>query len=213
MKIVFNFLVFCAILFMVYMFWGGVYGPKGPIQFEKEQKFREEAIKARLMDIRKAQIEYKNRYSEHAGSWEELSRFLNEDKLPFVIKEGSLTDEQLEKGMTEQKAIKEGLIRRDTVWILAKDTLFGRGFDPSVLAHVPVAGLDAKFTLDTATLRSGAGYTIKVFESAVLYDTYLFDLQRQLLVNLKDRANKLQRFPGLRVGSVTEINNNAGNWE
>jgi len=165
------------------------------------------------MDIRKAQIEYKNRYGEHAGSWEELARFLNEEKLPFVIKEGSLTDEQLAKGMTEQKAIKEGLIKRDTIWVLAKDTLFNRGFDPSVLAYVPVEGVNAKFTLDTATIRSASGYTIKVFESAVLYDTYLNDLQRQLLINLKDRARTLERFPGLKVGSVTEINNNAGNWE
>ena len=213
MKIVLNFLVFCTIVFMVYMCWGAIYGPKGPLQFEKARIAREEAIKTRLMDIRKAQIEYKNKYGEYAGSWEDLAKFLNEEKLPFVIKIGSLTDEQLEKGMTEQKAIKEGLIKRDTMWVLAKDTLFGRNFDPSVLAFVPVAGIDAKFTLDTATIRSGSGYTVKVFESAVLYDTYLSDLQRQLLINLKDRANKLERFPGLRVGSVTEINNNAGNWE
>jgi len=213
MKVVFNILVFGTIVFLVYMCWGSIYGPKGPIQFEKARTAREEAIKGRLMDIRKAQIEYKNRYGEHAGSWEELARFLNEEKLPFVIKEGSLTDEQLAKGMTEQKAIKEGLIKRDTIWVLAKDTLFNRGFDPSVLAYVPVEGVNAKFTLDTATIRSASGYTIKVFESAVLYDTYLNDLQRQLLINLKDRARTLERFPGLKVGSVTEINNNAGNWE
>ena len=165
------------------------------------------------MEIRKAQIEYKNMFGEHAGSFEELARFLNEEKLPFVIKEGSLTDEQMAKGLTEERAVREGLIRRDTIWILAKDTLFGRNFNPSVLAYVPVEGVDAKFTLDTATLRSGSGYSIKVFESAVLYDTYMVGLDRQLLINLKDRARTLERFPGLRVGSVTEINNNAGNWE
>ena len=214
MKIVLNFLVFCTIVFMVYMCWGAIYGPKGPLQFEKAQKSREEAIKTRLMDIRKAQIEYKNRKGEFAGSWEDLSKFLNEEKLPFVIKIGSLTDELMEKGITtEEKAVKAGLIKRDTMWVLAKDTLFGRNFDPSVLAFVPVEGIDAKFTLDTATITSGSGYTVKVFESAVLYDTYLGDLQRQLLINLKDRASKLERYPGLRVGSVKEINNNAGNWE
>jgi len=213
MKIVLNFLVLGTIAFLIYMCWGSIYGPRGPIQFEKARTAREEAIKTRLMDIRKAQIEYKNKYGEHAGSWEELARFLNEDKLPFVIKIGSLTDEQMEKGMTEQLAVKQGLIRRDTMWVLAKDTLFGRGFDPSVLPIVPVEGIDARFTLDTATIRSGSGYTVKVFESHVLYDTYMSGLDRQQLINLKDRASKLERFPGLRVGSVTEINNNAGNWE
>jgi hypothetical protein len=213
MKIVLSLLLLGTITFLTFMCWGSIWGPNGPIVFDNAQQSREDAIKTRLMDIRKAQIEYKNKYGEHAGSFEELARFLNEEKLPFVIKEGALTDEQLEKGMTEQKAIKEGLIRRDTIWVLAKDTLFGRGFDPSVLAYVPVEGVDARFTLDTATIKSGSGYTVKVFESAVLYDTYLYNLNSQLLINLKDRANKLQRYPGLRVGSVTEINNNAGNWE
>ena len=36
---------------------------------------------------------------------------------------------------------------------------------------------------------------------------------KQLVVNLKDKAEKLEKYPGLRVGSLTEINNNAGNWE
>ena len=116
-------------------------------------------------------------------------------------------------GMTEAQAIKEGLIRRDTTWILAKDTLFGSGFDVSSLAYVPVEGVNAKFSMDTATLSSGSGYTMKVFESSVLYDTYLSDLNHQELVNLKDKMHKMGRFLGLRVGSITEINNNAGNWE
>jgi hypothetical protein len=182
-------------------------------EFIDESKVREKAIQARLIDIRKAQIEYKNFYGFHAGSFEDLAKFLNEDKLPFVIKEGTLTDEQLEKGMTEAKAIKEGLIRRDTTWVLAKDTLFSRDFDASSLAFVPIEGVNAKFDMDTATIASGSGYTVKVFEASVLYDVYLSDLDRQQLINLKDEKAKMGKFAGLRVGSVTEINNNAGNWE
>jgi hypothetical protein len=182
-------------------------------EFKDEKERRDLAIQTRLMDIRKAQIEYKNFYGFHAGSFDDLAKFLNEDKLPFVIKEGSLTDEQLEKGMTEAQAIKEGLIRRDTTWVLAKDTLFGPGFNASLLANVPVEGVNARFKMDTATISSGSGYTVKVFEASVLYDTYLGDLDRQELINLKDKMSKMGRFEGLRVGSVTEINNNAGNWE
>jgi hypothetical protein len=210
MKIVFNFLLLGTIVFLTFMCYRSI---RSTQEFDWAKEAREEAIKTRLMDIRKAQIEYKNKYGEHAGSFEELARFLNEEKLPFVIKEGSLTDEQLAAGMKEADAIKQGIIRRDTMWVLAKDTLFGRGFDPSVLAFIPVEGIDARFTLDTATIRSGSGYTVKVFESSVTFDTYLSGLDRQLLINLKDRASKLERFAGLRVGSVREINNNAGNWE
>jgi hypothetical protein len=183
------------------------------IEFDRERELRENAIKARLIDIRKAQIEYKNVYGIHAANFEELDKFLKEKKLPFVLKEGELTDEQLEKGMKEKDAIKLGLIKRDTLWVLAKDTLFGVNYNVDSLVIVPVADVNARFTMDTATLVSGSGYTVKVFESGVKYDTYLGDLNHQLLVNLKDMATKLGKYGGLRVGSVTEINNNAGNWE
>ena len=182
-----------------------------PIEFNKEKDLRENAIKERLIDIRKAQIEYKNVYKTHAGSFNDLVKFLKEDKLPFLIKEGVLTDEQLEKGMTEKEAVKKGLIKRDTIWVLAKDTLFGTSYNADDLANVP--GTSVKFSMDTATLTSGSGYTVKVFEAGVKYDDYLGDLDKQLVVNLKDKAEKLEKYPGLRVGSLTEINNNAGNWE
>jgi len=210
MKIVVNILLVGVILCLTFMCFRSIMDVE---EFDKEKKIRDLAIQERLIDIRKAQIEYKNMYAVHAANFEELTRFLNEDRLPFVIKEGSLTDEQLAKGMTEQQAIKEGIIKRDTTWILAKDTLFGVGFDVAALAYVPVEGINAKFTMDTATIPSASGYTVKVFESGVLFDTYLRDLDRQQLINLKDKMSKMKRYLGLRVGSIEEINNNAGNWE
>jgi hypothetical protein len=185
----------------------------GSIRFERERKVREAAIQARLIDVRKAQIEYKNVFGVHAANFDELSKFLKEKKLPFVLKEGELTDEQLEKGMKEKDAIKLGLIKRDTLWVLAKDTLFGANYNVDSLAIVPVPGINVRFSMDTATLISSSGYAVKVFESGVKYDAYLEGLNRQLTVNLKDMAKKLNKYDGLRVGSVKEINNNAGNWE
>ena len=67
--------------------------------------------------------------------------------------------------------------------------------------------------MDTATLKSGSGYEIKVFVCEVPFDQYLNDLDPQLEFNLKDKAEKQGKYPGLRVGSLEEINNNAGNWE
>ena len=168
------------------------------------------AIIARLIEIRKAQIEYKNMYKTHAGSFDDLEKFLNTDKLPFLIKEGVLTDEQLEKGMTEAEAVKKGLIRRDTMWVLAKDTLLGKNYDVAAMRYVPaVPGEKITFKMDTATLKSGSGYEIKVFACEVPYKEYLRDMDAQLTYNLIDKAEKQGKFPGLRVGSLEEINNNA----
>lgn len=208
MKVTLKILLAVAVVLLAYMCYGSI---MGPIEFKDERDRRENLIKARLIDIRKAQIEYKNIHKVHAANFDELSKFLKDEKLPFLIKEGVLTDEQLEKGMTEKEAVKKGLIRRDTVWVTAVDTLFGKGYNVDDLRNVP--GANVQFTMDTATLTSGSGYTVKVFQCGVLYDDYLGDLNKQEVYNLKDKASKMGKYAGLRVGSVEEINNNAGNWE
>ena len=208
MKVTLRILLAVAVVLLAYMCYRSI---MGPIEFKDERDRRENLIKARLIDIRKAQIEYKNIHKVHAANFDELSKFLKDEKLPFLIKEGVLTDEQLEKGMTEKEAVKKGLIRRDTVWVTAVDTLFGKGYNVDDLRNVP--GANVQFTMDTATLTSGSGYTVKVFQCGVLYDDYLGDLNKQEVYNLKDKASKMGKYAGLRVGSVEEINNNAGNWE
>ena len=208
MKVTLKILLAVAVVLLAYMCYRSI---MGPIEFKDEKDRRENLIKARLIDIRKAQIEYKNIHKVHAANFDELSKFLKDEKLPFLIKEGVLTDEQLEKVMTEKEAVKKGLIRRDTIWVTAVDTLFGKGYNVDDLRNVP--GANVQFTMDTATLTSGSGYTVKVFQCGVQYDDYLGDLDKQLVYNLKDKAEKMNKYPGLRVGSVEEINNNAGNWE
>lgn len=208
MKVTLKILLAVAVVLLAYMCYRSI---MGPIEFKDERDRRENLIKARLIDIRKAQIEYKNIHKVHAANFDELSKFLKDEKLPFLIKEGVLTDEQLEKGMTEKEAVKKGLIRRDTIWVTAVDTLFGKGYNVDDLRNVP--GANVQFTMDTATLTSGSSYTVKIFQCGVQYDDYLGDLDKQLVYNLKDKAEKMNKYPGLRVGSVEEINNNAGNWE
>jgi len=210
MKTVIKILLALAIAQLVYMCYESI---MTQIRFTNEREARTELIKNRLIDIRKVQIEYKNRNGGvHAASFDELIRFLNEGKIPSIVREGTLSDEQLQAGITEQEAVRRGLIRRDTSWVTAKDTLLGVGYDVNNLRFVP--GLDGKeFEMDTATVTSMAGYTVKVFECGVKYDDFLGDLDPQLLANLKQQDEAYERYLGLRVGSLTEINNSAGNWE
>ena len=99
MKVTLKILLAVAVVLLAYMCYRSI---MGPIEFKDERDRRENLIKARLIDIRKAQIEYKNIHKVHAANFDELSKFLKDEKLPFLIKEGVLTDEQLEKGMTEK---------------------------------------------------------------------------------------------------------------
>ena len=209
MKIVLRILMLVAIVVLVYVC---VQSILTPIAFDTQKEERERAIVERLIAIRTAQIGYRNMHEVYAGSYTDLQKYLNEDSIPFLIKEGELTDEQLKKGMTEKEAVKKGIIKRDTIWVLAKDTLLGREYDVASIGKIP--GFENQsFSLDTATLTSPSGYTVPVFEAAVPFDVYLGDLDKQLLINLKDKTTKMKRYNGRRVGSVTEINNNAGNWE
>ena len=87
MKVTLKILLAVAVLLLVYMCYRSI---MGPIEFKEERDRRETLIKARLIDIRKAQIEYKNLHKVHAANFDELSKFLKNEKIPFLIKEGFL---------------------------------------------------------------------------------------------------------------------------
>ena len=50
-------------------------------------------------------------------------------------------------------------------------------------------------------------------ECSAEYGTYLDGLNTREIANLRDRAEKTSRFPGLKIGDLYTANNNAGNWE
>ncbi|NLI64251.1 MAG: hypothetical protein GX367_05910 [Bacteroidales bacterium] len=228
MKTVWNVLLGIAIIVLVYMCYASI---MGPINFEKSQKIREKAIIARLMDIRKAQQEFKSlNKQKHTNDFDSLIHFVKTQKLPIVAKEGVLSDEQLESGLTESKAIniinkakktnnwsevkKLGLenFSRDTIWIPIKDTIFTKNFNVDSLRFVPY-GNGKQFQMDTVTILTEAGAPINLLEVKTPYETYLGDLDRQELINIIDRQTKMNRYPGLKFGDLMIPNNNAGNWE
>ena len=228
MKTVINcVLVICA-LALVYICYGSI---MGPINFDKQKDIREKAIIARLIDIRKAQQEYRSVHEgAYTASFDTLIHFVKTAKLPFIMKIGSLTDDQLNNGITEQKAMdlinkakktnnwteveKAGLqnFRRDTMWVAVMDTIFEKGFNPDSLQFVPY-GNGAKFEMAIRKDTTQSGAPLNLFQAQVAYDVYLSDLNRQELINLKDVQEKLGKYCGLRVGDIEQPNNNAGNWE
>ena len=228
MKTVINLVLAACVVGLVYICYGSV---MGPINFDKERGIREKAIIARLIDIRKAQQEYRGMHQgAYTADFDSLIDFVKTAKLPFILKVGSLTDAQLEAGMTEKKAMaiinkakktgnykeveKEGLqdFRRDTMWVAVLDTIFKKGFNPDSLCYVPY-GNGAKFEMAVRkdTMKSGA--PLNLFQAQVAYDVYLKGINNQELANLKDMQSKLGKYCGLRVGDIEQPNNNAGNWE
>lgn len=228
MKTVFNIILAACVVGLLYLCYGSI---MGPIQFNKEKDAREELIKARLIDIRKAQVEYRGLHGgRYTDSFDSLIAFVKEAKLPFVRKEGVLSDDQLEAGLTEDKAMamiskakrtnnwKEveaaGLMnfKRDTIWVAMVDTIFGGKYNADSIRYVPFGnGATFEMAIKEDSTKSGARFYL--FEAKTPYTAYLSDLNQQELNNLIDTQTKLSRFPGLKVGDIEIPNNNAGNWE
>lgn len=209
MKQALQVLLFILIIVLAYLV---IDSPMKKIRFDAEKEKREEAIKERLIDIRTAQISFKEKYKKHTSSFDTLIHFIQSDSLPIVLKEGFLTDSMIEAGMTEKKAIDLGLIVRDTSYVPVAEDLFGKNYAADSMRYVPFAH-STNFEMGAGSITTGSGVIIQVFEAKTPYDVYLKDLDKQEVVNLKAEAEKYERYAGMKVGDLVEANNYAGNWE
>lgn len=235
MKVVVRAILFIAIVLLGFLCWRSI---RGTTDFDKEAAARDRAVIRRLVDIRTAQIAFRDANGRYTSSFDTLSDFIKNGKVATVSRYGDLTEEQLEGGMTEEKAMRiirggnqtaikaAGLwddehnrpqLMRDSIFAPAEEVLFPNrpNFDADSLAFVPY-GEGAKFQMGTARLETASGYPVQVFEAKTLYTTYLGDMDKKLLGQriqaVLDRPGELN-YPGMRVGSLTVANNNAGNWE
>ncbi len=183
-----------------------------PIRFGQQHDQRKAAVIERLKGIRDAQVAYRTLNNRYTGSFDTLINFVKTAKLPLIKMEGSLSDSLINAGVTEAKALAMGLIKRDTVYVNAQDSLFKKGFNPDSLQFVPFTN-KAKFEMGSGELMTGSGVKVQVFEAKVSNDIFLNGLEEQEIINMNDKANKLNRYAGVKVGSLEEANNNAGNWE
>lgn len=228
MKTVIKILLFAAIILLSYLCINSVITP---IQFEKQRESRENPVIQRLVDIRKAAIEYREQKGVYTDNFDTLFHFLRTGKKAEVLKEGALTDAQLEKGLTEAKAlaiIKKGNakeiadnglegFKRDTAYVNLIAAIFPNGEynaeNIEKMAIIPFSD-NQKFDLKVNNdFVNPSQIKIPLFQATAHYATYLYDLDRQELINLIDRQKQLDKYPGLKVGDLDSPNNNAGNWE
>ena len=184
-----------------------------PIEFERAKTERYDAVVERLKDIRKAELAYKDVYKKFTGSWDTLINFIVNDSVVNVRKIGELTDSMVEAGISERKAIRMGLITRDSIRISALEAVFSKDYDANSLKYVPVPGEPSEFKLGATVIITGSGIGVPVFEAKAHNNVILRGLDPQLVINLNAQRRMNEKYPGLRVGSLTETVNNAGNWE
>jgi hypothetical protein len=183
-----------------------------PVRFKQANQERKDKVIERLQSIREAQRAYKSLNAKFTGSFDTLINFVKNDSLRLVRMEGRLTDSMLEEGMTELKALKLGIIQRDTTFVSVRDSLFGKNFIADSLRYVPFTD-NSEFEMAATTFGTSSGVDVPVFEAKIHNNIYLKGLDKQEIINLNDNAFSYERYPGLKVGSLKEANNSAGNWE
>ncbi|MEN6588734.1 MAG: hypothetical protein ABFC30_03615 [Proteiniphilum sp.] len=234
MKVVMRVLLALAIVLLAYISWKSI---QAPIDFNAEVAKRDKAVIQRLVDIRTAQVALRAQKGSYTASFDTLINFVKDGRIATLIKSGDLTEDQLESGMTEEKAMQiirtgnEAAIKAAGLWDdaknapqLVRDTIFSPAvevlypnrshYSIDSLRYVPY-GRGAEFEMATDSLITASGYPIQVFEAKTPYTVYLGDLDKKLLdqkiQEVLDRPGK--KYPGLQVGSLEVANNNAGNWE
>lgn len=178
-----------------------------PIRFKKEQTKRYDKTVQRLKDIRTAQLSYKDVYNEFTGSFDTLINFVKYDSFPIVYREGEIPEEMLGK-ITDKEAIEKGLIIRDTTMISVLDSIFPPKYPIDSLRYIPFSG-GKQFSLAQGEVITGSKLKVKVFEAKAPSAYILKGMDRQMIINLNDGKD----YKGLKVGSLEEANNAAGNWE
>jgi hypothetical protein len=182
---------------LTYLIYSGI---MKPINFEQERKARYDQVISRLKDIRTAEVAYKSVYNKYTGSFDTLINFVKHDNFPVEFKVGSLDD---------SIAVAKGLVKRDTIYIPVRDSIFPKGYFIDSLRYIPnTKGVE--FNLQAGSITTGSKLVIHVFEANALNFDILNGMNRQLIINRNDVAKD---FKGLRVGNIKEANNNAGNWE
>jgi len=111
-------------------------------------------------------------------------------------------------GLTEAQALRQGRLIRDTTYIPVLDSIFDTGYPLDSLRIIPFSN-DEEFSLGAVEIETGSKVKVWIFEATAENFAFLNGMTRQLIVNLNDKTD----FPGLKVGSLEEVNNNAGNWE
>jgi len=172
-----------------------------PVRFKKEVERRSGAVINQLKDIRTVEMTFKSMYGKYSKNFDTLIDFINTSEIPVVKMVPDPTD------TTFTKTIRDTLGYRSV-----RDSLFGlrENFNPNNLKFIPFTEGEL-FELNAGVIEKG-GVKVNVFEAKAPYAEFLKDLDQQMVVNLIAGHEQLERYAGIKVGSMAEASTD-GNWE
>jgi hypothetical protein len=198
MKIVIQLVLAVAIVILGWFVYSSI---MEPVKFKQEMNARGDQVVQHLKDIREAQRYYKHEKNKYTKSFDSLVAFIKTGEIPVVMIIPDPEDTTFVKTIN------------DTVgYVSVLDSLFGNrpNFNVEAIGTIPFSGGE-KFGLNAGNIDRG-GVEVAVFEAKAHYNSYLKGMDEQAVINLIAAKEDIDRFPGLKVGSMTEPSTD-GNWE
>ena len=186
-----------------------------PMRFEDECNRRRDLVAEKLKTIRTLQEAHKQVYNCYAADLDSLLLDLQQGKQPVVKKE---VLKEIPEDMTEAEQIKQGYVRRDTVYMnpLEKlreekklfkvtdmgDTVNLTDQELQELKYVPMTNKKKVFESNAGFVERG-GFQVPVFEVKVSLADLLWDLDQQSVINkIADIERVDGKYAGWKVGDM-----------
>jgi len=172
-----------------------------PVRFNAATSAREAKVVARLMDLRTSQMFYKRQHNKYTASFDTLLTFLTKGTIPVVRMIPDPNDTTFSKTISDTLG-----------YVKVADSLFQNrpNFRLDSLRYIPYSrGIE--FEIAAGVIDRG-GIKVAVYEIKAPYSAYMTGLDRQLVTNLTKSKEDIDRYPGLKVGSMEEPSTD-GNWE
>lgn len=172
-----------------------------PVRFDRTKSIRYEAVIQKLKDIRDLEKFFRTENKRYTANWDSLIAFARVGQIPEVKMIADPTDTTFSRSIV------------DTIgFISVYDSLFGKreGFVLENIAVIPGSS-GAKFEIEAGKIDKG-GLKVDVFEVRAHNDAILHGLDEQLVRNLNKGREDIDKYAGLKVGSMQEVSTD-GNWE
>ncbi len=186
------------IIVLAYMIYESI---MRPVRFNAATSAREDKVIQRLIDLRTSQMFYKREHNRYTASFDTLLSFLTKGEIPVVKIIPDPNDTTFSKTISDTLG-----------YVKVADSLFQNRpmFIIDSIRYIPYSN-GVQFELAAGSIDRG-GIKVSVYEIKAQYTTFLKGLDRQLVTNLIKSKEDIDRYPGLKVGSMEEPSTD-GNWE
>jgi hypothetical protein len=194
MKVAISLVLVAAIAFLTYLL---VINIKDPIRFMAEKDRREQAVIAKLKQVRTAQEFYRDITGSFANNFDTLKQVLNTGKFMIISVLGDPDDPNFDRNN----------LQYDTTYFAAIDSVRSLGINLDSLRFVPFGdGATFDIAADTITYQST---TVNVVEVGVPRKLFMGEYADPLYSKYDNRYDPNSR---LKFGDLSTPNT-SGNWE